>query len=173
METLATIFLSFKRWYGKYFYCLVVAAFGCFCYQICVFLLVFQPSANAYGLLTALNVGWTCMVSGQSLLLWSRLHLVCRNSVILNGIKWMIIVDGVVFHSLVYGFTIAVSTRFPHYPDIPANLPFRPSKTACLTTAIRNLQSQRRPRLRSLPSKNSSSQASTYTKPFRSSESAR
>lgn len=38
------------------------------------------------------------MVTGQSLVLWSRLHLVSRNQRLLNQIKWMVIIDAFLFH---------------------------------------------------------------------------
>lgn len=40
------------------------------------------------------------MVTGQSLVLYSRLHVVLgqANHKLLHGVKWMIIIDGVVFH---------------------------------------------------------------------------
>jgi hypothetical protein len=106
IELLCTIFLSFKRWTGRYFYCLIIASLGVLLYQTHVFLMIFQPNVNTYANLTSLNVGWT-MVTGQSLVLWSRLHLVCRSRLKLNLLKWMIIVDGLVLHLVNYGLTMA------------------------------------------------------------------
>ena len=38
------------------------------------------------------------MVTGQSVVLYSRLHLVLRNPKVLRAVLWMIVVDAVVFH---------------------------------------------------------------------------
>jgi hypothetical protein len=45
-------------------------------------------------------VGWPMMVTGQSLVLYSRLHVVLGQAShrLLQGVKWMIIVNGFVFH---------------------------------------------------------------------------
>lgn len=117
LELLCTIFLSFKRWHGRYFYCLVIASVGALLYQTHVFLMVFEPNVNTYANLTSLNIGWTGMVTGQSLVLWSRLHLVCRSRLKLNLIKWMIIIDGVVMHSVNYLLTMLASVAIFYFQN--------------------------------------------------------
>ncbi|KAL9604726.1 MAG: hypothetical protein Q9179_001764 [Wetmoreana sp. 5 TL-2023] len=42
--------------------------------------------------------GWVAMVSGQSFVLWSRLHLVVRNPYIIRGVLAAIIIDGFALH---------------------------------------------------------------------------
>jgi len=44
------------------------------------------------------SYGWVTMVTGKSVVLYSRLHLVLRNENILRAVKWMIIVDAILFH---------------------------------------------------------------------------
>ena len=46
------------------------------------------------------SLGWPMLVTGQSLVLYSRLHVVLgqENRKLLKGVKWMIIIDGFVFH---------------------------------------------------------------------------
>lgn len=49
-----------------------------------------------------ISVGWVAMVTGQSLVLWSRLHLIVtgeRGQKILFYTKWMIITNAVVLHT--------------------------------------------------------------------------
>src|ERR1700761_3780246 len=52
-------------------------------------------------------IGWCCMVTGQSIVLYSRLHLVVREYRILRGVLIMIITDGIICHIpitvLIYG----------------------------------------------------------------------
>ena len=79
--------------------------------------MVFEPNVNTYANLTSLNIGWTGMVTGQSLVLWSRLHLVCRSRLKLNLIKWMIIIDGVVMHSVNYILTMLVSAAIFYFQN--------------------------------------------------------
>jgi hypothetical protein len=43
--------------------------------------------------------GWVMMVTGKSVVLYSRLHLVIENPKILRAVLIMIVVDGVVFHT--------------------------------------------------------------------------
>lgn len=44
------------------------------------------------------NLGWTMMVTGQSVVLYSRLHLVLNDLRLLRAILWMIIIDAFLFH---------------------------------------------------------------------------
>ena len=108
-ELLVTIFLTFKRWSGKYFYCLLVATLGVLVYQINVFLMIFAPYLNAYGVIASIGLGWSAMVTGQSLVLWSRLHLVCRSVWKLRLILCMIIVNGLCMHGPQFVFSLLVS----------------------------------------------------------------
>lgn len=48
------------------------------------------------------------MVTGQSLVLWSRLHLVCRSTWKLRIILGMIIVNGVCMHGPQFVFSLVV-----------------------------------------------------------------
>ncbi|KAG9186255.1 hypothetical protein G6011_02811 [Alternaria panax] len=97
-ELLVTIPLTFKRWSGKYFYCLLVATLGVLVYQINVLLMIFAPYPNAYGVIASIGLGWSAMVTDQSLVLWSRLHLVCRSVWKLRLILCMIVFNGLSMH---------------------------------------------------------------------------
>jgi hypothetical protein len=44
-----------------------------------------------------LAVGWYAMVTGQSVVLWSRLHLLVEGGKIIQWTKWMVI-DAIVLH---------------------------------------------------------------------------
>ncbi|KAF2492997.1 hypothetical protein BU16DRAFT_95743 [Lophium mytilinum] len=107
VELLLTIFLSFNRWWGRYFTCLVVASAGVLVYQVFVFLQTFDPSLNTYAVTAAIDVGWSCMVTGQSLVLWSRLHLVSRNTWMLRAILSMIVFNAICLHIPQTGFSLA------------------------------------------------------------------
>lgn len=61
--------------------------------------------------MTLIVFGWVVMVTGQSMVLWSRLHLVLQNPKVLKGVLGMIIVDGLIFQLptivLLYGAVTA------------------------------------------------------------------
>ncbi|KAK2684661.1 hypothetical protein QWA68_016654 [Fusarium oxysporum] len=44
------------------------------------------------------QIGWTLLVSGQSMVLYSRLHLVLDDPKILRIILWIIILNGIIWH---------------------------------------------------------------------------
>jgi hypothetical protein len=44
------------------------------------------------------SIGWVLLVSGHSVVLYSRLHLVLQNTTILRGVLGMIIVNGIIWH---------------------------------------------------------------------------
>ncbi|KAF1950940.1 hypothetical protein CC80DRAFT_387577, partial [Byssothecium circinans] len=106
-ELLLTIFLTFQRWAGRYFYCLVVATSGVLVFQVFVFLQTWAPQLEAHAVMAMIDVGRSAMVTGQSLVLWSRLHLVTRTRWKLQGILYMIIFNGVFLHIPQAGFSLA------------------------------------------------------------------
>ena len=108
LELFITIFMAFKRRATLYFYSVLVATFGVLLYAVAVLLLVLQLT-NAYISTSLVDVGWSFMVTGQSLVLYSRLHLLVRDSWKLNWILGMIIIDGIVFHSIMFGLSLKVS----------------------------------------------------------------
>jgi uncharacterized membrane protein YesL len=58
----------------------------------------FQVWKNNYVSVTFITIGWYAMVTGQSLVLYSRLHLVVRDKEKIKWVLWMIIVDVFLFH---------------------------------------------------------------------------
>jgi len=117
IELTLVIFTTFKRRDGLYFYSLLVATWGIAPYAIGFFLKFYNITTSKTLYLTLIAVGWPCkfltlcvaeqenfaestgMITGQSLVLYSRLHLVYRNSV--DKGKWvlmMIIVNATICH---------------------------------------------------------------------------
>lgn len=110
LELFITIFMTFKRRATLYFFSIVVATFGVLLYAVAVFLLVLELT-NGYISTSLVDVGWSCMVTGQSLVLYSRLHLLVRDTWKLKWILGMIIVDGIVFHSIMFGLSLKVCSH--------------------------------------------------------------
>jgi hypothetical protein len=99
LELLLLIFTTFRRFRGLYFWSLLVASFGVLPYTFGFMIEYFKLTAQLAGLIITC-VGWPMMVTGQSLVLYSRLHVVLGkgNWKILRAVKWMIIINGIVFH---------------------------------------------------------------------------
>ena len=97
------VFLTFKRHRGLYFWSLLISSYGCVLHALGFLLKFFQlvssrQTLNDYVAVTIITIGWYCMVTGQAVVLYSRLHLVVREQKVLRGILAMIIVDAIVFH---------------------------------------------------------------------------
>lgn len=110
IEGLALILSTFRQYKGLYFWSLLVADLGILIYMVFVTLWFFDLTIRLAALLP-LYVGWICMVTGQSFVLYSRLGIVLgpQRTNILRGAKWMIITDAVVFHTSTIGETIQES----------------------------------------------------------------
>ncbi|WPG99046.1 Hypothetical protein R9X50_00185100 [Acrodontium crateriforme] len=103
IELITMVFLTFHRYRGLYFWSLLGAAIGIIPYAL-GFLLKFMnfTTGNLRWLAVfLLTIGWYPMITGQSLVLWSRLHLIVsgeRGERIIRYTKWMIIIDAIILH---------------------------------------------------------------------------
>ena len=97
LELLLLIFTTFRHYQGLYFWSLFIASFGVIPYTVGWLLVYFSLTHNYVGFIID-SFGWVAMVTGQSVVLYSRLHLVLRNENILRAVKWMIIMDAVIMH---------------------------------------------------------------------------
>ncbi|KAK3686464.1 hypothetical protein LTR37_019783 [Vermiconidia calcicola] len=99
LELLLLISTTFRSYRGLYFWSLLVASAGVLPYAIGFMIEYFQLTIPWAGQITS-TVGWCTMVTGQSLVLYSRLGVVLgpTHHNILKAVKWMIIIDGIVFH---------------------------------------------------------------------------
>lgn len=93
------VFLTFKRHRGLYFWSLLITSYGCVLHALGFFLkFLVLPEKYVYLSVTIFTIGWYCMVTGQAIVLYSRLHLVVREQKVLRGILAMIVVDAFCFH---------------------------------------------------------------------------
>ena len=92
------VFLTFKRHRGLYFWSLLISGYGCVLHALGFLLKFFQLTTNNWLSVTIITVGWYAMVTGQAVVLYSRLHLVVREQRVLRGVLAMIIVDAICFH---------------------------------------------------------------------------
>ncbi|KAI9890939.1 MAG: hypothetical protein M1814_003440 [Vezdaea aestivalis] len=98
IELNSQIFLTFKRHRGLYFWSLLISSWGVVLHAL-GFILKFFQLANVWFTVSLITVGWYAMVTGQSVVLYSRLHLVVRDHKILRGVLIMICVDAFLFHT--------------------------------------------------------------------------
>ena len=103
LELLVLIFATFQKYSGVYFWSLLIANLGLIPYALgFTFKLFSILLGDAKWLAVVLiTIGWYAMVTGQSVVLWSRLHLLVVGETgrrVLKYSLWMIIVDAVVLH---------------------------------------------------------------------------
>jgi hypothetical protein len=92
------IFSSFKRRQGLYFWSFLAATNGIVPHSI-GFLLKNLLGSHTFGLyITLVAIGWVPMVTGQSLVLYSRLHLIFQDAFWLRMVLTMIIFNAFVLH---------------------------------------------------------------------------
>ncbi|KAJ5178711.1 hypothetical protein N7492_001921 [Penicillium capsulatum] len=96
IELVVLCFVSFKRRRGCYFWSLLLSSTSIIPHCI-GYVLLFFTDTNRYVCVSLIAFSWYFMVTGQSVVLWSRLHLVLQNTKVLWGILCMIIVDFFLF----------------------------------------------------------------------------
>ncbi|KAL8678646.1 MAG: hypothetical protein Q9186_005001 [Xanthomendoza sp. 1 TL-2023] len=90
-------FTTFKRRNTIYFWSLLVTSWGIMSHSLGIILKWFVGSCPWYINTAFASFGWWGMVTGQSLVLYSRLHLVVRNPKILRSVLITIIFNFTVF----------------------------------------------------------------------------
>ncbi|KAL5357260.1 hypothetical protein BJX96DRAFT_10217 [Aspergillus floccosus] len=108
VELFVMCFMTFKRYSGLYFWSLLIATACILPFSVAYFLIAFEIFVN-YFTVTLVVIGWIGMVWGQSLVLWSRLHLMVRSRKILRGTLAMIITTVVIFGLPASGLEYAVN----------------------------------------------------------------
>ncbi|PKX94679.1 uncharacterized protein P174DRAFT_441992 [Aspergillus novofumigatus IBT 16806] len=120
IELVILVFVTFSKYHGTYFWSLLISSsIGLLPYSVGFLLKFFQLTDQTWLSVTFITIGWWCMVTGQSIVLYSRLHLVLRNPRILRRVLTMILVDAVIFHLpttvLTYGSNMAGPVDAPAY----------------------------------------------------------
>ncbi|KJZ75166.1 hypothetical protein HIM_05360 [Hirsutella minnesotensis 3608] len=109
---------TFKKFQGLYFWSLVVATWGVAFNAVGYLLRWLRVDSPGYLHSTIILVGWCTMITGQSFVMYSRLHFVLQHSIILRYVLAMIITDaillGVPVIVLVYGTNSSHPGPFIH-----------------------------------------------------------
>ncbi|PCD34487.1 hypothetical protein FGRA07_08805 [Fusarium graminearum] len=98
IELLTLIYLTFKRKSGLYFWSILIASFGLIPYCLGWLIVYFDLTHDYVGMIIE-TVGWVLVISGQSVVLYSRLHLITSERIILRSVLAVIIVNGLVWHT--------------------------------------------------------------------------
>lgn len=88
IELQIRIWLGFRRYTGLYFWSLLLASWGCALHPLGFVMLDFGIWTDPHATGVVIGVGWWWMVTGQALVLYSRLHLVVRDA---RKIRWVLI----------------------------------------------------------------------------------
>ncbi|KAL8668277.1 MAG: hypothetical protein Q9168_007095 [Polycauliona sp. 1 TL-2023] len=108
-----TVFLTFRRRSGLYFWSLLISSWGCAIHAL-AFILSFLVGTSWKIHVPFIEIGWVAMVTGQAFVLYSRLHLVVRNQKTLRYILWLIVVDAFCLHIPTIVFTVGINS--PNQP---------------------------------------------------------
>ncbi|KAG8158379.1 hypothetical protein KVR01_011501 [Diaporthe batatas] len=114
VELNVIIYSSFPRRTGLYFWSFVVATWGIAVYSVGFLTkdLSFIRNGFIYGSL--IIVGWVCMVTGQSMVLFSRMHLLVRDKRILRTTLACIIINAIISHVPTSVMLYGSNSRHPH-----------------------------------------------------------
>ncbi|KAI2748073.1 hypothetical protein DTO013E5_3905 [Penicillium roqueforti] len=112
-ELIVLVPATFRRWRGLYFWALLVSGvLGVVPYSV-GFLMKFFTHTDSVLSVTVLTIGWWTMVTGQSVVLYSRLHLVLRDERVLRRVLQLIVANIFLLHVpttiLTYGANIVHS----------------------------------------------------------------
>ncbi len=97
LELLLLIPITFKKWKGLYYWSLFISSLSVIPYSVGYLVEFFSVNHVLAGDVVN-NIGWITMVTGQSVVLYSRIHLIQHDQRTLRFLKWMIIVDAVIFY---------------------------------------------------------------------------
>jgi hypothetical protein len=95
LEVLIKIFRRFQRYNGVYFYSLLCASIGIVIHALGYFIRNYDISDSAPLEITLACGGGMLMITGQSIVLWSRLHLISPGKKDM-WLLWMIIADCII-----------------------------------------------------------------------------
>ncbi|KAK4540294.1 hypothetical protein LTR36_009606 [Oleoguttula mirabilis] len=115
LELLILIFTTFRRFRGLYFTSMLVATTGILLYTIGTMTSYYHLAAKAAGL-TLRAIGWPAMITGQSLVLYSRLSVMFmgEHQNVQKAMKWTIIVDALLNHTITIILTFGNAYASPH-----------------------------------------------------------
>ncbi|KAI4865280.1 hypothetical protein F4820DRAFT_303697 [Hypoxylon rubiginosum] len=120
VELTVWVLYTFERWRGIYFWSVLCTTWGVTLHAVGFILKFCVPQCNWILATVIAEIGWVGMVTGFSVVLWSRLHLVIASYPrILRVVLAMIIIDGFLFHVPTIVFQFLVSNAPTHVKFLP------------------------------------------------------
>lgn len=112
IELNVSVYLTFKRKRGLYFWSVFSCIQGIMLHSVAFILKLYGVVETYQVTVTMLTIGWYLMVTGQALVLYSRLHLLLNEPRIIRGVLLMIIWNAITLH-----LPTTVLTYGSHSPD--------------------------------------------------------
>jgi len=116
IELFILIFLTFTHYQGLYFWTLLISVVLGVIPHAIAFLLEFFALAPLWLTLVMSTIGFYVMVPGQSMVLYSRLHLVVQSQKVLRFVLGLIIVDAIIL--LIPTTVLTFATAYVGTPSI-------------------------------------------------------
>lgn len=111
IELLILVYVTFKRHTGLYFWAIIITTLGIILQTTGYILKSFENSCPVVLVVIICKLGWVSNVTGFSIVLWSRLHLVVRNSQTLRWLIIIILINGFVCHTPVVVFEFGLMSK--------------------------------------------------------------
>lgn len=112
LELNITVFLTFRRKGELYFWSLLISSWG-LTFHAVGFILKFLVGTSWLLSIPLITTGWVAMVTGQSFVLYSRLHLVVRDQRTLRYILYLILTNVLALHLPTVIFTYGSNSPNP------------------------------------------------------------
>jgi hypothetical protein len=109
IELFVLVYITFKRHNSVYFRSIFITIIGVILQTTGYILTKFENHVAVTFVLIISKLGWVLNVTGFSIVLWSRLHLVVNDSRILSGVLVMILLDGIIFHTITIVFEVGLT----------------------------------------------------------------
>ncbi|KAF2673418.1 hypothetical protein BT63DRAFT_367747 [Microthyrium microscopicum] len=113
LELIVLILVTFKRYNGMYFWSLLLATAGIIPYTLSLLFKFFEVIKINMLTIAFVALGWQMMVTGQSLVMYSRLHLVTQNRKYTQYVLYMIIANWFISNVPTTVFVFGASSNNP------------------------------------------------------------
>lgn len=126
VELTVWVFYTFRRYSGLYFWSVLACTWGTTIHAIGFVLKFCVPECNWIFSTVLAEIGWVGMVTGFSVVLYSRLNLIVGTTLHHRALKFilaMIVTDAFLFHVPTIVFQFAVSNKSTHEKFLPYMAP--------------------------------------------------
>ncbi|KAM7205127.1 hypothetical protein V8F20_003264 [Naviculisporaceae sp. PSN 640] len=114
LELLVLVYLTFRQRRGLYFYSIIITTLGIILQTTGYLLKAFENPWPPVLVTIICKLGWVSNVTGFSLVLWARLHLVVRSPKTLRWILGMIVFNALTLHTPIVVFEFALMSHNPY-----------------------------------------------------------